>query len=101
MEIENLRRQIDKVNLQILELLAERGTLVQKIGETKTRLGLDLYDARREAEMLADLIEANPGPYPDDAIRMIFKEIFRASLHLQEAQVQGDEAKNTSHPLQS
>lgn len=100
MEIENLRRQIDFVNLQILELLAERGTLVQKIGEIKARLGLDFYDARREAEMLANLIEANPGPYSDDAIRTIFKEIFRVSLHLQEAEVQG-EAKNTSRPLQS
>ena len=28
MEIKNLRRQIDLVNLQILKLLAERGTLV-------------------------------------------------------------------------
>lgn len=87
MEIENLRRQIDKVNLQILELLAERGSLVQKIGEIKARLGLDFFDPRREAEILAHLVKANPGPYPDDAIRTIFKEIFRVSLHLQEVEV--------------
>lgn len=86
-DIANLRKQIDKVNLQILELLAERGNLVQKIGEIKGRLGLGFFDARREAEMLADLVRVNPGPYPDDTIRAVFKEIFKASLHLQEATV--------------
>ncbi|MBU0704470.1 MAG: bifunctional 3-deoxy-7-phosphoheptulonate synthase/chorismate mutase [Chloroflexi bacterium] len=84
-DIENLRERVHKINLQILELLAERGTLVREIGEIKTRLGLDLADARREAEMLADLMAANSGPYPDHAIRTIFEEVFRASLHLQEA----------------
>jgi 3-deoxy-7-phosphoheptulonate synthase/chorismate mutase len=84
-DIENLRKQIDKVNLQILELLAERGTLVHKIGEIKGHLGLDFFDPRREEEMLADLVRVNPGPYPDDTIRAVFKEIFKASLHLQEA----------------
>lgn len=86
MEIENLRRQIDKVNLQILELLAERGALVQRIGEIKAHLGLDFFDPRREAEILAHLVKANPGPYPDDAIGTVFKEIFRVSLHLQEVE---------------
>lgn len=85
-DIENLRERVNKINLQILELLAERGTLVREIGEIKTRLGLDLADAHREAEMLADLMAANPGPYPDHAVRAIFAEIFRASLHLQEVE---------------
>ena len=82
--IENLRERVHEINLQILELLAERGTLVREIGEVKTCLGLDLADAHWEAEMLAHLVRANPGPYPDRAIRAIFEEVFGASLHLQE-----------------
>jgi 3-deoxy-7-phosphoheptulonate synthase/chorismate mutase len=34
--------------------------------------------------MLRYLVEANPGPYSDDTIKTIFKEIFKASLHLQQ-----------------
>ena len=87
-DIENLRERVHQINLQILELLAERGTLVQEIGEIKARLGLDFSDAYREAEMLAGLTETNPGPYPEHAIRAIFGEIFRASLQLQETGAQ-------------
>ena len=87
-KLDNPRKRIHEINLQILALLAERGTLVQEIGEVKARLGLDFSDAHREAEMLADLVEANPGPYPGRAIRTIFESIFVASRRLQETEAQ-------------
>jgi 3-deoxy-7-phosphoheptulonate synthase/chorismate mutase len=83
-EFSELRRQIDDINFQLLELLSKRGSLVQRIRGIKTEHGLPFYDPRREEEMLRHLVEANRGPYADDTIRALFKEVFKASLHLLE-----------------
>ncbi len=83
-ELLALRADLDGVNLRLLELLAERGRLVQQVAEVKSRLGLPLYDPRREEEELARLVQVNPGPYPAEAIRAIWGEVLRASRHLLE-----------------
>lgn len=78
--IQALRKEVDRVNREILRLLSERGRLVQEIGRLQTELGLPHYDPKREEEMLAYLTAENPGPFPDETIRKLFKEIFKASL---------------------
>lgn len=86
--IQALRKEVDRVNREILRLLSERGRLVQEIGRLQTELGLPHYDPKREEEMLAYLTAENPGPFPDETIRKLFKEIFKASLDLEERQDQ-------------
>jgi len=83
-----LRREVDRVNREILRLLSERGRLVQEIGRIQTELGLPHYDPKREEEMLAYLTAENPGPFPPETIRKLFKEIFKASLDLEEREDQ-------------
>ncbi|BFH76536.1 bifunctional 3-deoxy-7-phosphoheptulonate synthase/chorismate mutase [Thermus thermophilus] len=83
-----LRKEVDRVNREILRLLSERGRLVQEIGRIQTELGLPHYDPKREEEMLAYLTAENPGPFPNETIRKLFKEIFQASLDLEERQDQ-------------
>lgn len=83
-----LRKEVDRVNREILRLLSERGRLVQEIGRIQTELGLPHYDPKREEEMLAYLTAENPGPFPPETIRKLFKEIFKASLDLEERQDQ-------------
>ncbi|GIW27895.1 MAG: bifunctional 3-deoxy-7-phosphoheptulonate synthase/chorismate mutase [Meiothermus sp.] len=81
-----LRKEIDRINRELLRLLSERGRLVSEIGRVQTELGLAHYDPRREEEMLAYLTQENPGPYPAETIKRLFKEIFKASLDLEEQQ---------------
>lgn len=78
--IEKLRKEVDRINIEILGLLGERGKLVESIGKIKTEKGLDYYDPEREQRMLDRLLARNPGPYPPESIRRIFKEIFVTSL---------------------
>jgi len=61
---------------------------VSEIGRIQTELGLEHYDPKREEEMLAYLTAENPGPFPAETIRRLFKEIFKASLDLEEQQDQ-------------
>jgi 3-deoxy-7-phosphoheptulonate synthase / chorismate mutase len=84
--INELRSQIDVINLQILELLSKRASIVEQIGAAHTSLGQPHYDPVREAQMLQALERANKGPFSNETIKALFREIFRASLALEEQQ---------------
>jgi len=86
--IKELRSEIDRINRELLKLLSERGRISAEIGRIQTELGLPHYDPVREAEMLDYLTRENPGPFPAETIKRLFKEIFKASLALEEAEDQ-------------
>jgi len=82
--LEELRTKLDTVNKELLRLLNERAEVVQAIGEIKEKQGVPKFDPVRERKMLDELTALNPGPFRDASIKHIFKEIFKASLNLQE-----------------
>ncbi len=83
-EMEQLRQQMDKVNLEILELINKRASINQEIGDLKTKQSIKRFDPVREREMLDKIKNNNSGPFQDSTLEHIFKEIFKASLELQE-----------------
>ncbi|HEC2156347.1 TPA: bifunctional 3-deoxy-7-phosphoheptulonate synthase/chorismate mutase [Staphylococcus delphini] len=84
-KLETYRKQIEDINDQILDLLSKRGELAQKIGEEKRKQSTVIYDPQREKEMLNTLIDKNQGPFNDNVIKQLFKEIFKASTDLQKS----------------
>jgi len=78
--LDQLRREISHLNLELLELLNRRAAAVQRIGEIKKEQGLVTYDPVRESQMLETLLKKNRGPFPDAVITTLFKEIFKASV---------------------
>ncbi|MGP4082815.1 bifunctional 3-deoxy-7-phosphoheptulonate synthase/chorismate mutase [Pseudalkalibacillus sp. R45] len=82
-ELEVLRAEIEEVNLKILELLNERGEIVQKIGKVKEAQGINRFDPVRERRLLNLVSENNNGPFETSTLQHIFKTIFKASLELQ------------------
>ena len=85
-ELEDLRRQIDDVDAQLLRLLNDRAALVHGIGEVKRRDGLPIYSPEREEKVLRSLCERNAalaGPVSDTAVRAIYREVMSASLALE------------------
>ncbi len=83
-QLEALRAQLDDVNLKLLELINERGKIVQKIGEVKSKSGQKRFDPVRERKMLDIIAEHNKGPFDTDTLQHLFKQIFQLSLGLQE-----------------
>src|SRR5690606_40692250 len=83
-ELDRLRQEVDEVNVKLLELLSKRAELAQAIGEVKKAQGIHRFDPERERDMLNWVSEANPGPFDDKTIRHLFKQIFKASLDLQQ-----------------
>ncbi|WP_028783483.1 bifunctional 3-deoxy-7-phosphoheptulonate synthase/chorismate mutase [Thalassobacillus devorans] len=83
-QLDQLRDELDSVNLEILDLINKRGELVQEIGKVKNTQGVNRFDPVRERKMLDQINEHNDGPFEDSTIQQLFKEIFKASLELQE-----------------
>ena len=75
--LQELREQIDPINLQILELLNQRAEIALEIGKVQQQLGTRFYDPQREAEMLTALQLVNDGPFSNETISKLFHEIFR------------------------
>lgn len=79
-----LRAQIDVLNLELLALLNRRIEVARKIRDQKRLLGQPVYDPERELEMIAALVQANPGPFPSAAVAHLFSEVARATVeHLE------------------
>ncbi|HET6373579.1 MAG TPA: chorismate mutase [Candidatus Polarisedimenticolia bacterium] len=77
--IQELRRRIDDVDQRILDLLSERSRCALEIGEIKRRVGLALYDPEREASIVSQVVRANRGPLPAEAVRRLFERILDES----------------------
>ncbi len=84
--IREIRGEIDGINLQLLDLLNKRATLASEIGRITASLNTQFYDPQREAFMLQELEQANNGPFSNETIKALFREIFRATLALEEKQ---------------
>ena len=85
-ELYQLRRQVDDINARLLTLLNERAAVTEQIGHVKSRMGLPFYDPEREAEMLQALEQANRGPFSNETISHLFKQIFSATLAMEESE---------------
>ncbi|MDH5881161.1 bifunctional chorismate mutase/prephenate dehydrogenase [Vibrio cyclitrophicus] len=79
-ELNELRDQIDVVDKQMLDLLAQRLALVEKVGEVKSEHGLPIYVPEREAAMLASRRqEAEKIGVPPQLIEDILRRTMRES----------------------
>jgi chorismate mutase / prephenate dehydratase len=78
-----LRQEIDAVDDRILELLNQRAKLVMQVGALKSENRSDFHVPSREREIYERLTTKNPGPFPSDAVRGVFREIISASLALE------------------
>jgi chorismate mutase/prephenate dehydratase len=80
-----IRAAIDGIDAEILERLNRRAELALEVGRVKERQGAAFYVPGREEDLVRRLQDANPGPFPDQAIRPVWKEIISASLSLEKS----------------
>ena len=84
MNLDDIRKNIDEIDGQLLDLLSDRADLVHQVGEVKKRDGLQIYAPEREEALLRRLIERNQGRLPEKSIRAIYREIMSAALALED-----------------
>jgi len=83
LSLAELRGSIDSIDDRILGLLNERARLVMQVGRLKQSQSRDFHVPNREREIYERLSSNNPGPFPNEAIRSVFREIISASLALE------------------
>ncbi|MCB1647294.1 MAG: prephenate dehydratase [Pseudomonadales bacterium] len=83
-----LRRQIDALDGDILELLNQRARCALEVAEVKLAESGDqapvFYRPEREAQVLRSIAERNPGPLSDEKVVQVYRQIMSACLALEE-----------------
>ncbi len=82
-ELKQLRERIDLIDNQILDLLNQRAEVVLAVGKAKQGDERGFYVPSREKAIYERLTGNNPGPFPNDAVCKVFREIISASLNME------------------
>jgi chorismate mutase/prephenate dehydratase len=80
---DELRREIDEIDRELLRLLNERARRALRVGREKDKANLPLHDPEREAGILESLKRSNGGPLGGSQIEAIFRSIIAACLDLE------------------
>src|SRR5205809_4653496 len=82
---QSYRKEIDKIDDEIIRLLNERARHVIAIGKLKKAQDshANLHTPAREAEILDRICKNNPGPFPGEALRAVYREVMSGSLALE------------------
>lgn len=91
MDINELRKEIDRLDNELLRIFNERAGLALQIGEIKKGLGLPVYDPAREKRIFQRMKDANPGPLDDQAIVRLFERVIDESRRLERIMTTGKE----------
>ncbi len=81
--LKNLRDKIDQIDNQILDLLNNRAQVVLEVGKTKAGESREFYVPSRERAIFERLQAGNQGPFPNESVCRVFREIISASLSLE------------------
>lgn len=85
-ELRLFRKEINKIDNQIIELLNKRGKIVQKIGNLKKIVDLDVFQPQREKEIIKRM--KNKSKLLNKvSIEAIWKEIIDACKIIQDMEV--------------
>ena len=83
-ELLRLRAEIDELDAQIVGLLNRRARLGLKAGKAKVRNGQSVADSEREREVLIRVAMANEGPFPQEALLAIYRQLIETIKRLEE-----------------
>jgi chorismate mutase len=82
-DLDGWRKQIDEIDQQLVKLLNERSRCAVEIGHIKKQMKEPAWQPAREAEILRNVVKANPGPLDDAAIRRLFERIIDEARSLE------------------
>jgi len=83
MTLDELRKQVDQLDAQIVRLINERAKVAREIGKLKQRDNNALYVPAREQAVYSNIASLNEGPLPDACLRAVYREIMSGCLALE------------------
>lgn len=89
-DIEGIRKRIDRIDQELVQIFNERAALALAIGEIKKHEGLPIYDPAREKRIFERMRSLNPGPLDDGAIVRLFERVIDESRRLERIRTKED-----------
>ena len=83
MDLSDLRKNIDRIDEEIVSLINERYELVAQVGKWKSKNSHEIYVPEREKALLNRLESLNKGPLPNKTLRAVYREIMSGALALE------------------
>ncbi len=86
--LEELRKEIDDIDVQIVGLLNKRALVAKEIGEVKKSQNIQVRNLQREKEVISNALKENEkqgSVFPSQALELIYKEIISAISSLEGA----------------
>ncbi len=85
--LEDIRREIDSIDDQMVQLISQRARCAAEVAEVKRAENggqlTQFYRPEREAQVLSRVMVNNPGPLPQEELARLFREIMSACLALE------------------
>lgn len=95
MTLDELRKDIDRVDEVLVRLLNERARCVCEIGRLKKAMGVEVYQPDREKDVLKHVRDvACEGPLGPDAIGRLFERIIDEARRLERRVVHDEQEPN-------
>ena len=69
------RERIDELDRRLVQLLNERTSIVEEIGNAKRSAALPIYEPNRETQVFDNIVSHNRGPLTADGLKRIFERI--------------------------
>ncbi|MFQ5560900.1 MAG: chorismate mutase, partial [Nitrospinota bacterium] len=82
--LKKLRSEIDGLDRQIISLLNQRAAVAIDVGKEKSQSNMSIHCPDRERMLLQKLGGLNKGPFSNEAIVKIYREIMSCTLALEE-----------------
>lgn len=86
-DLEKIRNNINSIDIDILTLIEKRSMMMKQVLQAKKMQGdgivKNLFDPKREANIIRTIVNKNKGPLPDSAINNIFESIISSCRNLQ------------------
>jgi prephenate dehydratase/chorismate mutase len=98
MGIRDSRKEIDRIDQQLIDLLNLRAETAIRLGREKHNAGLPVCDPEREREILERIRSLNAGPLDSDALERIFQQVICESKRQEERFTARTKENRTAHP---
>jgi len=76
-KLKEYREEINEIDKNIVDFLNKRADVVMKVKRLKEDKNVPLYNAKREEDLINNVIKYNKGPLYNDNIIQIFESILR------------------------
>ena len=94
-KFDEIRKEIDLIDNQLLKLFNERAIWAIELGQIKKEKMLDIYDPERELEIIEMMLKQNSGPLDEKAVRGLFQRLIDESRRVEKFSVSEEVAEQT------